>query len=173
MARALCSRHSRCSACCVPLPEGLQNDSKLPAAIHTSAANANMGKHDENITFVKTVDMVGADVAGQSRDLVIALYKATAEIALKTGIIMADTQLEFGSDKAGNVELIGDVLTHDSSCYWPTGRYVAIESPSNDDKQMLRDWLENAKASGHLSDKPPSERRLPDGVIEKTAAKYQ
>ena len=161
------------SVCGVPLPEGLQNASKLPEPIYTPAAKAEMGEHDENITFEKTVDMVGADVAGQIRDLAIALYKAAADIALQKGIIIADTKFEFGLDKAGKVVLMDEVLTPDSSRYWPAERYVVGENPPSYDKQFLRDWLEAAKVSGQPWDKSPPAPRLPKEIIEKTAAKYQ
>jgi phosphoribosylaminoimidazole-succinocarboxamide synthase len=161
------------SVCGVPLPEGLQNASKLPEPIYTPAAKAEMGEHDENITFEKTVEMVGADVAAQIRDKAIALYQAAAAIALKKGIIIADTKFEFGLDKAGQVVLMDEVLTPDSSRYWPAESYVVGENPPSYDKQFLRDWLETAKVNGKPWDKSPPSPRLPKDVIEKTAAKYQ
>jgi phosphoribosylaminoimidazole-succinocarboxamide synthase len=161
------------SVCGVPLPEGLQNASKLPEPIYTPAAKAEMGEHDENITFEKTVEMVGADVAGQIRDLALALYKAAADIALQKGIIIADTKFEFGLDKAGKVVLMDEVLTPDSSRYWPAESYVVGENPPSYDKQFLRDWLEAAQVSGKPWDKSPPAPRLPKDIIEKTAAKYQ
>jgi phosphoribosylaminoimidazole-succinocarboxamide synthase len=161
------------SVCGVPLPEGLQNASKLPEPIYTPAAKAEMGEHDENITFEKTVEMVGADVAAQIRDKAIALYQAAAAIALKKGIIIADTKFEFGLDKTGTVVLMDEVLTPDSSRYWPAESYVVGENPPSYDKQFLRDWLETAKVNGKPWDKSPPSPRLPKDVIEKTAAKYQ
>jgi phosphoribosylaminoimidazole-succinocarboxamide synthase len=161
------------SVCGVPLPEGLQNASKLPEPIYTPAAKAEMGEHDENITFERTVEMVGADVAAQIRDKAIALYQAAAAIALKKGIIIADTKFEFGLDKAGQVVLMDEVLTPDSSRYWPAESYVVGENPPSYDKQFLRDWLETAKVNGKPWDKSPPSPRLPKDVIEKTAAKYQ
>ena len=161
------------SVCGVPLPEGLLNASKLPEPIYTPAAKAEMGEHDENITFEQTVAMVGADVAGQIRDLAIQLYKAAAEIALQKGIIIADTKFEFGLDKQGKVVLMDEVLTPDSSRYWPAESYVVGENPPSYDKQFLRDWLEAAKVSGQPWDKTPPAPRLPKEVIEKTSAKYQ
>jgi len=159
--------------CGVPLPEGLQNASKLPEPIYTPAAKAEMGEHDENITFEQTVAMVGADVAAQIRDKAIALYKAAAEMALKKGIIIADTKFEFGLDKHGSVVLMDEVLTPDSSRYWPAESYVVGQNPPSYDKQFLRDWLETAKVNGQPWDKTPPAPRLPKDVIEKTAAKYQ
>ena len=161
------------SVCGVPLPEGLQNASKLPEPIYTPAAKAEVGEHDENITYEQTVAMVGADIAAQIRDKAIALYKAAAEIALKKGIIIADTKFEFGLDANGTVVLMDEVLTPDSSRYWPADQYVVGSNPPSYDKQFLRDWLETAQVNGKPWDKTPPSPRLPREVIEKTAAKYQ
>jgi phosphoribosylaminoimidazole-succinocarboxamide synthase len=165
-------QHNR-QVCGVPLPEGLQNASKLPEPIYTPAAKAEMGEHDENITFEQTVAMVGADVAAQIRDKAIALYQAAAAIALQKGIIIADTKFEFGLDKNGTVVLMDEVLTPDSSRYWPAESYVVGQNPPSYDKQFLRDWLETAQVGGQPWDKAPPAPRLPKEVIEKTAAKYQ
>jgi phosphoribosylaminoimidazole-succinocarboxamide synthase len=108
--------------------------------------------------------MVGADIAAQIRDKAIALYKAAAEIALKKGIIIADTKFEFGLDQNGTVVLMDEVLTPDSSRYWPADQYTVGSNPPSYDKQFLRDWLETAKVNG---------QPWPKEVIEKTAAKYQ
>ena len=161
------------SVCGVKLPEGLQNASKLPEPIYTPAAKAEMGEHDENITFEKTVEMIGPELAAQIRDISIALYKAAAEIALKKGIIIADTKFEFGLDKSGQLVLMDEVLTPDSSRYWPLESYVVGQNPPSYDKQFLRDWLETAQVGGKPWDKTPPSPRLPRDVIEKTAAKYQ
>ena len=161
------------SVCGVNLPEGLQNASKLPEPIYTPAAKAELGEHDENITYEQTVAMVGADVAAQIRDYAIALYKAAAEIAAKKGIIIADTKFEFGLNAQGQVVLMDEVLTPDSSRYWPAESYVVGQNPPSYDKQFLRDWLETAKVNGQPWDKTPPAPRLPREVIEKTAAKYQ
>lgn len=161
------------SVCGVKLPEGLQNASKLPEPIYTPAAKAELGEHDENITYEQTVAMVGADVAAQIRDYAIALYKAAAEIAAKKGIIIADTKFEFGLNAQGQVVLMDEVLTPDSSRYWPAESYVVGQNPPSYDKQFLRDWLETAKVNGQPWDKTPPAPRLPREVIEKTAAKYQ
>ena len=161
------------SVCGVPLPEGLMNASKLPEPIYTPAAKAEMGEHDENITFEQTVAMIGPELAAQIRDISIALYKAAAEIALKKGIIIADTKFEFGLDKAGTLVLMDEVLTPDSSRYWPLESYVVGQNPPSYDKQFLRDWLETAQVSGKAWDKTAPAPRLPKEVIEKTAAKYQ
>ena len=161
------------SVCGVPLPEGLQNASKLPEPIYTPAAKAAMGEHDENITFERTVEMVGADVAAQIRDIAIKLYQAAAAIALEKGIIIADTKFEFGLDAAGRVVLMDEVLTPDSSRYWPAESYAVGGNPPSYDKQYLRDWLEGAKVKGKPWDKTPPAPRLPREVIEKTAEKYR
>lgn len=161
------------SVCGVPLPEGLMNASKLPEPIYTPAAKAAMGEHDENITFERTVEMIGLELAAQIRDVSIALYKAAAEIALEKGIIIADTKFEFGLDKAGRLVLMDEVLTPDSSRYWPLESYVVGQNPPSYDKQFLRDWLETAQVGGKAWDKSPPSPRLPKEVIEKTAAKYQ
>lgn len=161
------------AVCGVKLPAGLQNASKLPEPIYTPAAKAEMGEHDENITFEQTVAMIGPELAAQIRDVSIALYKAAAEMALHKGIIIADTKFEFGLDKAGKLVLMDEVLTPDSSRYWPLESYVVGQNPPSYDKQFLRDWLETAQVGGKPWDKTPPAPRLPKEVIEKTAAKYQ
>jgi phosphoribosylaminoimidazole-succinocarboxamide synthase len=161
------------AVCGVKLPAGLQNASKLPEPIYTPAAKAEMGEHDENITFEQTVAMIGPELAAQIRDVSIALYKAAAEMALQKGIIIADTKFEFGLDKAGQLVLMDEVLTPDSSRYWPAESYVVGQNPPSYDKQFLRDWLETAQVGGKPWDKTPPAPRLPKEVIEKTAAKYQ
>jgi phosphoribosylaminoimidazole-succinocarboxamide synthase len=161
------------SVCGVPLPEGLQNASKLPAPIYTPAAKAEMGEHDENITFEQTVAMIGPELAAQIRDVSIRLYQAAAEIALKKGIIIADTKFEFGLDPQGQLVLMDEVLTPDSSRYWPADQYAVGSNPPSYDKQFLRDWLETAQVGGKPWDKTPPAPRLPREVIENTAAKYQ
>ena len=161
------------AVCGVKLPAGLQNASKLPEPIYTPAAKAEMGEHDENITFEQTVAMIGPELAAQIRDVSIALYKAAAEMALQKGIIIADTKFEFGLDKAGKLVLMDEVLTPDSSRYWPAESYVVGQNPPSYDKQFLRDWLETAQVGGKPWDKTPPAPRLPREVIEKTAAKYQ
>jgi len=161
------------SVCGVPLPEGLKNASKLPEPIYTPAAKAEMGEHDENITFEKTVEMIGADLASRIRDISIAIYKAASEIAAAKGIIIADTKFEFGLDKDGTLVLMDEVLTPDSSRYWPAESYVEGVNPPSYDKQFLRDWLETAQVAGKPWSKTPPAPHLPREVIEKTAAKYQ
>ena len=161
------------AVCGVPLPEGLKNASKLPAPIYTPAAKAAVGEHDENITFERTVEMIGADLAGRIRDISIRLYLAASEIAAKKGIIIADTKFEFGLDTDGTLVLMDEVLTPDSSRYWPADSYAEGSNPPSFDKQFLRDWLETAQVGGKPWDKTPPAPRLPKDVIEKTAAKYR
>jgi phosphoribosylaminoimidazole-succinocarboxamide synthase len=161
------------SVCGVKLPEGLRNASKLPEPIYTPAAKAAAGEHDENITFERTVEMIGADLATRIRDISLAIYKAASEIALKKGIIIADTKFEFGLDADGTLVLMDEVLTPDSSRYWPLESYVVGSNPPSYDKQFLRDWLEQVRINGKPWDKTPPAPHLPREVIEKTAAKYQ
>jgi len=165
------------SVCGVPLPTGLTNAAKLPEPIYTPAAKAAMGEHDENITFERTVEMIGLDLATRIRDLSIAIYKAAAEIALTKGMIIADTKFEFGLAPDGTLVLMDEVLTPDSSRYWPVEGYAAAlaagQNPPSYDKQFVRDWLEQAKVGGKPWDKTAPAPRLPQDVIEKTAAKYR
>ncbi len=165
------------SVCGVPLPEGLKNASKLPAPIYTPAAKAEMGEHDENITFEKTVEMIGPELAAKIRDISIRLYQAAAEYAATKGIIIADTKFEFGLDADGTLVLMDEVLTPDSSRYWPADTYQQSfaegSNPPSFDKQFLRDWLETAHVDGRPWNKTAPAPRLPREVIEQTAAKYQ
>ena len=161
------------AVCGVPLPEGLKNASKLPAPIYTPAAKAAVGEHDENISFERTVEMIGADLATRIRDISIRLYVAASEIAAKKGIIIADTKFEFGLDSDGTLVLMDEVLTPDSSRYWPADSYAEGSNPPSFDKQFLRDWLETAQVGGKSWDKTPPAPRLPSDVIAKTAAKYR
>ena len=165
------------AVCGVPLPEGLTNAAKLPEPIYTPAAKAAAGEHDENITFERTVEMIGLELATKIRDLSIAIYKAAAEIALTKGMIIADTKFEFGLAPDGTLVLMDEVLTPDSSRYWPVEGYADAlakgENPPSYDKQFVRDWLEQAKVGGKPWDKTAPAPRLPQDVIEKTAAKYR
>jgi phosphoribosylaminoimidazole-succinocarboxamide synthase len=161
------------SVCGVKLPEGLKNASPLPEPIYTPAAKAAVGEHDENITFEQTVAMIGADLATRIRDISIQLYKAARDIATTKGIIIADTKFEFGLDADGTLVLMDEVLTPDSSRYWPAESYAAGANPPSYDKQFLRDWLETALVNGKPWDKTPPAPRLPREVIDKTAAKYE
>ena len=161
------------SVCGVPLPAGLKNASKLPHPIYTPAAKAAAGEHDENISFERTVDMVGLDLATRIRDISIALYQAGAAIALAKGIIIADTKFEFGLDPQGALVLMDEVLTPDSSRFWPVESYLEGSNPPSYDKQFVRDWLEQVRIGGQTWDKRPPAPRIPLEVIQKTAAKYQ
>jgi len=161
------------AVCGVKLPAGLKNASKLPEPIYTPAAKAAVGDHDENITFEKTVEMIGLDLATRIRDLSIQIYKTAAEFALTKGIIIADTKFEFGLDKDGTLTLMDEVLTPDSSRYWPVESYQVGTNPPSYDKQFVRDWLEQALVDGKPWNKTPPAPRVPQEVIARTAAKYQ
>ena len=160
------------AVCGVALPAGLKNASKLPEPIYTPAAKAAVGDHDENITFEQTVEMIGLELATQIRDISIRIYKAAAEIALTKGIIIADTKFDFGLDQDGTLTLMDEVLTPDSSRFWPQESYQEGTNPPSYDKQFVRDWLEQAQVDGKPWSKTPPARRVPDAVIAKTAAKY-
>ena len=161
------------AVCGVPLPPGLKNASKLPAPIYTPAAKAAVGDHDENITFEQTVEMIGLDLATRIRSLSIRIYQTAAAIALTKGIIIADTKFEFGLDQDGTLTLMDEVLTPDSSRFWPQESYQEGTNPPSYDKQFVRDWLEQAQVDGKPWSKTPPAPRVPNEVIAKTAAKYQ
>ncbi|MDO5087258.1 MAG: phosphoribosylaminoimidazolesuccinocarboxamide synthase [Comamonadaceae bacterium] len=161
------------SVCGVPLPDGLRNASRLPQPIYTPAAKAAVGEHDENITYARTVEMVGAELAARIRDVSLALYERAAAIALAKGIIIADTKFEFGLDDNGALVLMDEVLTPDSSRYWPADQWREGANPPSFDKQYLRDWLEGAQVNGQSWNKQPPAPPLPQEVIEGTAAKYR
>ena len=165
------------SVCGVPLPEGLRNASKLARPIFTPAAKAAMGEHDENISYDRVVEIVGPVLAQQIRDTSNAIYETAAKIALTKGMIIADTKFEFGLDEAGTLVLMDEVLTPDSSRYWPVEGYEEAlrtgANPLSYDKQFVRDWLDATKVNGKPWDKTPPAPRLPAEVIEKTAAKYR
>ena len=165
------------SVCGVKLPPGLTNAARLPEPIYTPAAKAAMGEHDENITFEQTVQMIGPELAAQIRDISLAIYKEAAAIALKKGLIIADTKFEFGLDPQGHLVLMDEVLTPDSSRYWPVEGYEDAakrgDNPPSYDKQFVRDWLEQVRIHGKPWDKTPPAPRLPHDVIQKTAAKYR
>ena len=161
------------SVCDVPLPAGLRNASKLPQAIYTPAAKAAAGEHDENISFERTAQMIGPELAAQIRDISIRLYQRAAAIALSKGIIIADTKFEFGLNSAGRLVLMDEVLTPDSSRYWPADSYREGGNPPSFDKQFLRDWLESARINGQPWNKTPPAPALPAEVIAQTAAKYR
>ena len=161
------------SVCGVPLPAGLRNASKLAAPIYTPAAKAAVGDHDENITFEQSVEAIGADLAGRIRDLSLQIYSEAAAFALTKGVIIADTKFEFGLDTDGTLVLMDEVLTPDSSRFWPVEGYVEGSNPPSYDKQFVRDWLEQVQIDGKPWNKTPPAPRVPADVIAKTAAKYQ
>ncbi len=161
------------SVCGVPLPAGLSNASRLPQPIFTPAAKAAVGEHDENISFQRMVEMIGASLAERIRDLSIRLYTAARDIAAEKGIIIADTKFEFGLDTDGTLTLMDEVLTPDSSRYWPADTWREGGNPPSFDKQFLRDWLETAQVGGKPWGKTAPAPRLPQPVIEQTAAKYR
>ena len=161
------------SVCGVPLPKGLRNASRLPESIFTPAAKAAMGEHDENITFEQTVERIGAPLAEKIRTISIALYETARDVAAAKGIIIADTKFEFGLDPNGNLVLMDEVLTPDSSRYWPADSYQVGVNPPSYDKQFLRDWLETAQVQGKPWSKSPPAPHLPEDVIAQTSAKYQ
>ncbi len=160
------------AVCGVPLPPGLKNASKLPAPIFTPATKAEMGDHDENIDFERAGDIVGVDLAARIRDIAIQLYSEAAQIALAKGIIIADTKFEFGLDDAGTLTLMDEVLTPDSSRFWPADRYAAGTNPPSFDKQFVRDWLEAVRIDGQPWNKKAPAPALPAEVIRKTAGTY-
>ncbi len=161
------------SVCGVPLPAGLRNASKLPQPIYTPAAKAAAGAHDENITYAQTVALVGAPLAAQMRDTSIALYQAGAAIAAARGILIADTKFEFGLDSADRLVLMDELLTPDSSRFWPVESYAEGSNPPSYDKQFVRDWLEQVRIDGQPWAKRPPAPSLPAQVITATAARYQ
>jgi len=161
------------SVCGVSLPKGLHNASRLPESIFTPAAKAAMGEHDENITFEQTVERIGLPLAEKIRTISIALYETARDVAAAKGIIIADTKFEFGLDPNGNLVLMDEVLTPDSSRYWPADSYQVGVNPPSYDKQFLRDWLETAQVQGKPWSKSPPAPHLPEDVIAQTSAKYQ
>jgi phosphoribosylaminoimidazole-succinocarboxamide synthase len=156
------------TVCGIRLPAGLKLASKLPTPIFTPAAKAEVGAHDENVDFEHVVREVGHDMAEQIRDITLALYSQAAQYAATKGIIIADTKFEFGLDDQGRLHLMDEVLTPDSSRFWPADGYAEGISPPSFDKQFVRDWLETQPWN-----KTAPAPRLPADVIEKTAAKYR
>ena len=165
------------TVCGVALPAGLRNASKLPEPIFTPAAKAAVGEHDENISFEQVVSVVGLKLATQIRAISIQLYQEAAAYALNRGVIIADTKFEFGLDADGTLTLMDEVLTPDSSRFWPADGYAAAfaagKNPPSFDKQFLRDWLEAAQVDGKPWNKTAPAPALPAEVMEKTAAKYR
>ncbi len=155
------------SVCGITLPEGLGLADRLPEPIFTPSTKAAVGAHDENISFEVMCDIIDADLAEQVRDVSLRLYKEAAEFALQKGIIIADTKFEFGLDEDGTLTLIDEVLTPDSSRFWPVSEYQPGMSPPSFDKQIVRDWLETQDW-----DKQEPGPVLPDDVKNRTSEKY-
>jgi phosphoribosylaminoimidazole-succinocarboxamide synthase len=153
--------------CGIELPKGLKQAQKLPEPIFTPATKAETG-HDENISFERMCEIVGKDVGEKVKDISIRLYKEASEFAATKGIIIADTKFEFGLDAKGDVVLIDEVLTADSSRFWPADQYQVGVSPPSYDKQFVRDYLETLDW-----DKSPPGPKLPADVIARTSAKYR
>jgi len=155
------------AVCGIPLPAGLQEAQKLPEVLFTPSTKAPAGAHDENIAFEEAEKIVGADIARQVKEMAIKLYTQAAEYAATRGIIIADTKFEFGLDDNNVVHLIDEILTPDSSRFWPTATYKVGGSPESFDKQFVRDWLE----SQPWNKKAPAPR-VPQDVLDRTSAKY-
>lgn len=153
--------------CGIELPPGLQLADRLPEAIYTPSTKAAVGEHDENIDFAATVDLLGHELAEQVRETSLRIYNEAAAYARERGIIIADTKFEFGLDEDGRLHLIDEVLTPDSSRFWPADQYRPGISPPSFDKQFVRDYLETLDW-----DKTPPGPELPAQIIDKTAEKY-
>lgn len=156
------------AVCGVQLPTGLQQASKLERPIFTPATKAELGDHDENISFEQMSDIVGAERADEIRRISLALYQSAADFTSKRGIITADTKFEFGTNAQGNLVLMDEILTPDSSRYWEADSWTPGASPTSFDKQYLRDWLETLDW-----DKQAPGPELPAHIVTKTLAKYQ
>ncbi|UTW08604.1 phosphoribosylaminoimidazolesuccinocarboxamide synthase [Pseudomonas benzenivorans] len=156
------------TVCGIPLPAGLQEAAKLPRPIFTPSTKAAVGDHDENISFEQCEAIIGAELAAQVRDTAIALYSKAVEYAATRGIIIADTKFEFGLDDDGTLTLMDEVLTPDSSRFWPADSYVEGRNPPSFDKQFVRDWLESTGWN-----KQPPAPAVPAEVAQKTADKYR
>lgn len=157
------------SVCGIKLPSGMQMASKLAEPIFTPATKAAMGEHDENIDFATMCNTIGQDLATQVREVSIQLYTKASEYAARQGIIIADTKFEFGLDENGTLTLMDEVLTADSSRFWPADQYQVGISPPSFDKQFVRDYLESLPDWNKKAPAP----RLPQDIIDKTAAKYR
>ncbi|SDS74137.1 phosphoribosylaminoimidazolesuccinocarboxamide synthase [Pseudomonas oryzae] len=156
------------TVCGIALPAGLKEASKLPQPIFTPSTKAAVGDHDENISFVRCEEIVGAELAAKVRDTAIALYSAAVEYAASRGIIIADTKFEFGLDEDGTLTLMDEALTPDSSRFWPADSYAEGSNPPSFDKQFVRDWLESTGWN-----KQPPAPAVPAEVAQKTADKYR
>lgn len=155
------------AVCGIPLPTGLKEAEQLPEPIFTPSTKAAAGAHDENIDFAAAERLLGAPLAARVRDVSIALYTAARDYARDKGIIIADTKFEFGTDEQGDLFLIDEALTPDSSRFWPADQYATGISPPSFDKQFVRDYLESLNWN-----KQPPPPKLPQDVLDKTAQKY-
>ncbi len=159
------------TVCGIPLPEGLQDGDRLPEPIFTPAYKAPLGEHDENISFTRAEELVGAERAAELRDASLEIYRRAAAIAEAHGLILADTKFEFGTDADGTLTLADEVLTSDSSRYWDAAAWATGETPAarmaSFDKQIVRDWLASAW------DQQGTPPELPADIVERTAAKYR
>ena len=155
--------------CGIKLPPGLEQAQQLPEPIFTPAAKADIGEHDENISFEETCARIGSELAGRVRTISLELYRRASEYAAGRGIIIADTKFEFGLDASGTLHLMDEVLTADSSRFWPADQYRQGMSPPSFDKQFVRDYLETVPGWNKSPPPPP----LPPEVVERTAAKYR
>ncbi|MEO8810873.1 MAG: phosphoribosylaminoimidazolesuccinocarboxamide synthase [Rhodanobacter sp.] len=155
------------AVCGIQLPAGLKQAQQLPAPIFTPSTKAEVGDHDQNVGFDAVIDAVGLELAEQVREATLSIYRWAAAYAAERGIIIADTKFEFGTDADGKLYVMDEMLTPDSSRFWPADQYRTGISPPSYDKQFVRDWLEtqdwNKTAPGPV---------IPDEVIERTAAKY-
>lgn len=156
------------SICGVKLPAGLKESEKLPEPIFTPAAKAEAGHHDENVTYEQVVELVGEDIARKIRDYTLSLYKKAADYAATKGIIISDTKFEFGLDKDGTVVLMDEILTPDSSRFWPADQYKVGQSEPSFDKQFIRDWLD-AQPWNKTAPAPT----VPPEILKKTSEKYE
>jgi len=161
------------SICGIKLPAGLKNAQQLPEPIFTPAAKADVGEHDENISYAEVEKRIGQELAAKIKEVSIRLYKEASIYAASKGIIIADTKFEFGLDENNSLVLMDEVLTADSSRFWPAASYQVGSNPPSFDKQFVRDWLESARINGQPWNKAAPAPKLPEDVIEKTAAKYR
>ncbi len=161
------------SVCGIALPKGMQNAQALPEPIFTPAAKAEMGHHDENISYAEVERRIGVELAKKMKDTSIRLYTEAADYARRRGIIIADTKFEFGLDAKGQLVLMDEILTADSSRFWPADTYQVGSNPPSFDKQFLRDWLESVRIEGQPWNKTAPAPHLPDAIIRKTAEKYR
>jgi phosphoribosylaminoimidazole-succinocarboxamide synthase len=157
--------------CGVPLPGGLQDGSRLPRPVFTPATKAALGDHDENVSYEQVAGVVGEQVAAALRDLTLSVYARAEEIARERGILLADTKLEFGARPDGTIVLGDEVLTPDSSRFWPADEWRPGRAQPSYDKQVVRDWLTSPESgwSRDSGERPP---RLPEAVVERTRRRY-